>query len=230
MLAGIGLRGQLERLRRVGPRFIGLVGGEQHLGAGAQQRHQPAPAGPGVELEQRPGAGQRVVGRSVVAALQMGDAEFHQRVAARLGPRKQTLRHLVAFQTQADRRVVVVQLEVDATDHVRGPRHPELVVGAVGVAAHIGVPAQCLLVAAARQVGVAELKQRVTEDVAGVGPFGQHGAFLKVGQTALDVRPPLQHGPQEDQRARAQAWATLAECLASAIGPCQAEMNALRLA
>ena len=184
-----------------------MAGGQRQLGADAQNRDVPAPARPRVEVEERRGAGAgNWVGCVVLGALQVRVRELDQAVAARLGPRGRAARAISSPSAAAALigRGEIVELEMDAADQVRHPHEPELVVRPLRVAAHLAVPAQCLLVAPAREVGVAEMKERLPEDAPGVRLLGEGGSFLEVGQAAVEIGPPLHDRAEEDQGARAQ--------------------------
>ena len=99
--------------------------GQGQLPKRVQQRYVPAPAQPGIFLQQRLGAAEARLGRAVLPPIQVGQASFHQGMAARLWPGIEPLRHLVPLQVEAERFVEVEQLKMDAANEVGDPGDAE---------------------------------------------------------------------------------------------------------
>ena len=107
VLARVGLRGQLQGLGGVGPGLVVVPLGQGQLPKRVQQRYVPAPAQPGIFLQQRLGAAEARLGRAVLTPIQVGQASFHQGMAARLWPGIEPLRHLVSLQVEPERFVEI---------------------------------------------------------------------------------------------------------------------------
>src|SRR5712691_10555777 len=116
----------------------------------------------------------------------MGQASFYQRVAARLWPGIELLRHLVSLQVESERFVEVEYVEMDTANNVGNPGEPDCISRLRGIVAELLIPPQRVLIGARGSIGIANEDGSLAEQEPCMREPGELHPLMEIPEAAVE--------------------------------------------